>query len=229
LVARFPGSRGRAINVDLEPASKLTVKGQFGPQDTVNIKAREGAEIVYDVSETGRQPKQEEHVIPEYQDDIASFELRTAHWLFVTPKVFDLYAVIHYRLAGAQRSQVVPFSVSIRPPLTAIICGSIGGGILGYLARQLTSTNLSFAIVPTAVSILGLVVMGTILSIVLSRQDNAKGFVTLEDFYGAFVIGVLLGYTGSTYFESVLNSVGSAVKPRTRGCFDRMNETAITP
>jgi hypothetical protein len=210
LVARFPGSRGRAINVDLARTSKFTVKSPFGPQDNVNIRAQEGAEIVFDVpeAEAARQPD-EERVIPAYQDDIASFELRTAHWLFVTPKILDLHAVIRYRLGHTSRSQVVPFSVSIRPPLAAIIFGSAAGGILGYLARQLTAVNPTFALVATAISILGLVVMATILSIVLSRQDNAKRFVTLEDFYGAFVVGVLLGYTGTGYFEKVINAVGS--------------------
>ena len=213
LIAQFPSARDREINVNLEPTSKLTVKGSFGPQHNVNINASAGAEIIYDTTEVEKIPeKREGTIIPAFQDDIASFELRTAHWLFVTPKVLELYAVIRYRLGKSQRSQVVPFSVSIRPPLTAIVCGSVIGGILGYLARQLTSPSPAFELVPTTISILGIFVMATILAIVLSRQDNAKGFVTLEDFYGAFVIGVLLGYTGSTYFESVLHGKGSLSK-----------------
>lgn len=212
LVASFPGAQGRRFNVDLAAKSKLILKSPFGPQDTINIKSADGAHIVFDVPEAAQSSQQEARVIPAHQDDIASFELRTAHWLFVTPKVLDLYAVIRYRVGGAHRSQVVPFSVTVRPPLTAIMCGSVAGGILGYFARQLTSASPTFEYVPTAVSILGIIVMATISSIVLSRQDNAKGFVTLEDFYGAFVVGVLLGYTGTSYFETVLKSVGPTPK-----------------
>lgn len=210
LVAKFPGSGGRQINFLLEPSSTLTVNTPFGPQDRVDILAREGSHVVFDPPKKTTDDEQatDKKVIPAYQEEIASFELRTAHWLFVTPKVLDLHAVIRYQLGNARRSQVVPISLSIRPPLKSIMCGSIAGGILGFLARQLTTNRLPVELLPTALSVAGLIVMAIILSIVLSRQDSAKGFVTLEDFYGAFVIGVVLGYTGTSYFEGFLDTVG---------------------
>jgi hypothetical protein len=131
LVASFPAERGREINVSLAPKSKFTVKSPFGPQDKVNISAKENSEVTFDIPEESRGPDKPSRIIPAHQDDIASFEICTAHWLLVSPKVLDLYAVIRYRIGTAQRSQVVPFSIAIRPPLTAIICGGIAGGILG--------------------------------------------------------------------------------------------------
>jgi hypothetical protein len=91
--------------------------------------------------------------------------------------------------------------------LKAIICGSVFGAVLGYLARVLTAQSFTFAFAPMAISVLGTIVMSFILAIVLSRQENAEGFVTLEDFYGAFIAGVLLGYTGTTYFETLMNAL----------------------
>ena len=215
LVAHFPGSRSRKFNVDLAPKAKLTVKHPFGPDDVVNIKGEEGAEIVLDYPDLDRRTErnQRERTIPPHQDDIASFEIRTAHWLFVTPRTLNLFAVIKYKLGENRCSQVVPLSLSIRPPLIAIICGGVAGGVLGFLARLLTSGNTTFQLIPTALGVLGIVVMSVILSIVLSRQDNAKGFVTLEDFYGAFVVGVLLGYTGTGYFESILKGLPAQPSP----------------
>jgi hypothetical protein len=223
LVARFPGESTGRYSINLEPTSKLLIKSRFNPGDRVDINAQQGAEVIYEAPpqrEVGRKPG-EERTIPVYQDDIASFELCTAHWLFVRPKTLDLYAVIRYRLAGGPRSQVVPFSVYVQPPLKAVVCGSVFGGILGYFARvlvaaQTAAQSVTFAtfftsatIVPVAISVLGIMVMCFILAIVLSRQENTKGFVTLEDFYGAFVVGVLLGYTGTSYFEGLLKSIAS--------------------
>jgi len=214
LVAHFPQPRGRAFNIEIEQDSKVTFKTPLGPQDSVNMTVQRGANVIFDTppqqSTTRSDGGVEGMQIPPHQEDIASFELRTAHWLLVTPQVLQLYAVIRYRLGNEPRRQVVPLFLSIYPPVTAIVLGGICGGILGYAARQLTSTNPSFAAASTIISILGIAVMATILAIVLSRQQAAKGFVTLEDFYGAFVIGVLLGYTGTGYFEGVLKSVGSA-------------------
>jgi hypothetical protein len=212
LVAHFPGARGHEINVSADPNSRVTFKTPIGPQDIVNISTKEGAEVIFDAPESTNQRDggiEGKQIIPPHQEDIASFELRTAHWLLVTPQVLQLYVVIRYRLGNEQRSQVVPLSLSLHPPVTAIVLGGICGGILGYVAHLLSSSNQSFAAVNILVSVLGITVMATILAIVLSRQQAAKGFVTLEDFYGAFVVGVLLGYTGTVYFESALKAVSS--------------------
>jgi hypothetical protein len=184
------------------------MKSPLGPQDKLNISSDEASEIIFDI------PPESAHdggatTISANQEDIATFELPTKHWLFVTPKTLDLYAVIRYRVGSEQRSQVVPFSVAVRPPLTAIVIGSVAGGCLGYAARQLTSASPSFAAFPSAIAVSGVVVMAFILAIVLSRQESAKGFVTLEDFYGAFVVGVLLGYTGTAYFDQVLKGLNT--------------------
>jgi len=214
-VAQFPRQSGRVINVKMETNSKLVFKTFLGSDDTVNISNAEGAEVIFDTPDQLHikipYDDREERIIPPQQEDLASFELQTAHWLLVKPKVLELHALIRYRVGNETRSQVVPVSLSIQPPVTAIILGSVSGGVLGYLARQL-NTGIAIEtlfITKSLVSLLGIVVMSTILAVVLSRQESSKGFVTLEDFYGAFVVGVLLGYTGTEYFSQVLTSVNS--------------------
>jgi hypothetical protein len=91
------------------------------------------------------------------------------------------------------------------------VLGTVSGGVLGWLARQLNA-DLSLETLPVISSILGvlgIIVMATILAIVLSRQESSKGFVTLEDFYGAFVVGAILGYVGAEYFKTVVKSARS--------------------
>lgn len=212
LVAEFPHQSGRTINVKMEPNSKLTFKAPLGPDDTVNISNAEKAEVIFDVPDQSFtktiSDDREERVISPQQEDLASFELQTAHWLLVKPKVLELHALIRYRISSETRSQVVPVSLSIQPPVKAIILGTVSGGVLGYLARQLNAgiSIEAISIASSIVSLLGIIVMATILAIVLSRQESSKGFVTLEDFYGAFVAGALLGYTGTEYFNHVLDS-----------------------
>jgi hypothetical protein len=213
LTAEFPAPRGRNFHINMEPKSKLTVKTPFGPNDSVHINNAEGAEVVFDTLDARAEPDvSKERLIPPHQEDLASFELKTAHWLLVKPKVLDLYALIRFRVGSERRSQVVPVTVSVQPPVKSIVLGTVSGGILGWLARQLNKGILSaeFSVAASIVSVLAIIVMAMILAIVLSRQESSKGFVTLEDFYGAFVAGAILGYTGTQYFEATIKAaVGS--------------------
>ena len=212
LTAEFPGPRGRHFHINMEPQSKLTVKTPFGPNDSVHINHAEGAEVVFDTPDTQAESvsgdSNKERTIPPQQEDLASFELKTAHWLLVKPKVLDLYTLIRFRIGDEPRSQVVPVTLSVQPPVKSIVLGSVSGGILGWLARQLNKGVLpaDLSIVGATVSVLGVIVMAMILAIVLSRQESSKGFVTLEDFYGAFVVGAILGYTGTQYFEATIKA-----------------------
>ncbi len=216
LVAEFPQKAGRAIHVNMEPNSKFIVKTPFGPNDAVHINNAEGVEVIFDVpSENGRAEAtahREERTIAPQQEDLASFELQTAHWLIVKPKTLELYALIRYRVGSEPRSQIVPVTLSIQPPVRSIVLGTVSGGMLGWLARQLNSSSAldTLSVTSGIISILGIIVMAIILAIVLSRQESSKGFVTLEDFYGAFVVGAILGYMGTGYFDTVLKSVGGS-------------------
>jgi len=210
LTAEFPTQRGSNFHINMKPKSKLTVKTPFRPNDNIHINNAEGAEVVFDNPIVEMGPSiGENREIPPYQEDLASFELQTAHWLLVKPKVLDLYALIKFRVGDEPRSQVVPVTVSVQPPVKSIVLGAVSGGILGWLARQLNNDILSpeFSVAASVVSALGIMVMAMILAIVLSRQESSKGFVTLEDFYGAFVVGAILGYTGTQYFETSIKAV----------------------
>ena len=61
-------------------------------------------------------------------------------------------------------------------------------------------------LVMTMTTVGGSVLMRLIAAIALSRKTGTQGFITVEDFFGGFVVGSLIGYGGSEYFEQGLLS-----------------------
>lgn len=51
--------------------------------------------------------------------------------------------------------------------------------------------------------------MSLIAAIALSCKTSTQGFITIEDSFGAFVIGALIGYGGSEYFERAILPAGA--------------------
>jgi hypothetical protein len=47
-------------------------------------------------------------------------------------------------------------------------------------------------------------VLSLIATVALSRKSGSQGFITVEDFFGGFVIGTLIGYQGAGYFNQHL-------------------------
>jgi len=39
--------------------------------------------------------------------------------------------------------------------------------------------------------------------IFMARKSDAQSFVSIEDFWGGLLIGFLVGYTGTSFFESI--------------------------
>lgn len=208
--AKFSDPAPKGLVFNIEPDSKFTINAPFSPDRDVVVNAGKGTEIDYDApvstTDTASSEPKAKRIIPPQQEDLASFEIKTAHWLLVKPKVLELHALIRYTVGGEQRSQVIPVTPSIQPPVKAIIIGSVSGAILGYLARQLNSEFTVNMWGSALIGIVGIIVTATILAIVLSRQESSKGFVTLEDFYGSFVVGAALGFAGTGFFEDVIGS-----------------------
>jgi hypothetical protein len=80
----------------------------------------------------------------------------------------------------------------------------LGLGKGGPGPEEVSSAAASVDWQPMAVSIGASVVMSLIAAIVLSRKTGTQGFITVEDFFGGFVIGAPIGYGGSQYFEKAV-------------------------
>jgi len=132
LTAEFPNLPGWNIHINIEPKSKLILKTPFEPNDNIHINQAEGAEVIVnmpDKSTSFSKIKNEKIIYPQ-QEDLASFELKTAHWLLVKTKLLDLYAFIKFRVGEQSHSQVVPVALSIQPPVSSMMLGSIFGSFL---------------------------------------------------------------------------------------------------
>lgn len=199
--AEFPRSQ-RDLNIKAEPKSNVTVEEDLEEFGDVNISAAEEATVFLKGLEKGNQGKADHssQIVPPRCDKVAYFTIATRGWLFFTPQRINLSTEVRYRVKGQERSQVVTSYFDMKPPLGSMIIGAIVGGGLGAAARILQNQTIP-SIQDTAVQTGAAVIMSLIAAIALSRKTGTQGFITVEDFFGAFVIGALIGYGGSEYFE----------------------------
>jgi hypothetical protein len=96
--------------------------------------------------------------------------------------------------------------VSIRSSIYSIMAGSVLGGLLGGIARLFQVTKTSSSQISPSISLTTLIV-AVILSVMAiiftARKSEAQSFVSVEDFWGGVLIGFLVGYSGTTFFESL--------------------------
>ena len=194
----------KTLNIKADPKSTIDFDSDLSLFETVNIQAEESAQVNF------KPQKNEEHTnnlnsitIEPHCEAVAYFQISTSGWLFYTPTRQTLSTQIRYRIKGKEKTQVVSSSFDIKPPLKSMIVGSIIGAFLGTLAKTFNISQL-----PTyklfAVSVGASIVMSLIATIALSRKTGTQGFITVEDFFGGFVIGSLIGYGGSEYFEKAI-------------------------
>lgn len=201
--AEFPRSRS-VLNIDAKPNSETDIDTDLSNYDTVNISVDEGAKIRFAPQLNMLNPEEKKSITLEpHCEAVAYFEISTAGWLFFTPIRRSLSTLVRYRVNNREKTQVVTSEFDVRPPLLSMVIGAVIGSILGTLAKILNST-LVFEWQPLIVSLGAAIVMSLIATIALSRKTGTQGFITVEDFFGGFVVGALIGYGGSAYFERAI-------------------------
>lgn len=206
----------KSININLDKNSKLGIKGSLEKNYELNINSNEGNEILLDLQEIEDKEnysRVEQNVIEMGQEDIASFEIQVKNWLFIKPRTLELYAIIRYRIGDNKKSQIIPINLHVQPPTKSIIIGTTVGGTLGYISKQLTNTGISFGNMEAiGISLVGVIIMSVIAAVILSKREESKGFITLEDFYGAFFVGTMIGYIGTEYFDNLLSNLNTNIE-----------------
>jgi hypothetical protein len=199
----FPRTKS-SFNISAEPNSEIEVDTDLSNYDSVNVSAQEGAKVRFTPQIHAQAPFENKAItIEPHCEAVAYFQISTVGWLFFTPTRRSLSTQIRYRINGKEKTQVTTSEFDVRPPLRAMVIGSVAGAILGTLAKVLnTAQALQWQAI--AVSIGASVVMSLIATVALSRKTGAQGFITVEDFFGGFVVGALIGYGGSTYFERAI-------------------------
>jgi hypothetical protein len=100
----------------------------------------------------------------------------------------------------------ISHELSIRASIFSVIAGSAIGGFIGGLARFLQVTPITRwqqEILTNIVTIIVAILLSIISIIFVARKSETQSFVSVEDFWGGILIGFLVGYSGTTFFESL--------------------------
>ncbi|MEY3304938.1 MAG: hypothetical protein ACK5C4_04195 [Pseudanabaena sp.] len=107
-------------------------------------------------------------------------------------------------------TNTVAYELSIRPSVSSVIIGAGIGGFTGAIARllQITPTEKwqifsSTDFVTFLITIVVTVILSGIAVVFMVRKSEAQSFVSVEDFWGGLLIGFLVGYTGTSFFEQL--------------------------
>ncbi len=91
-------------------------------------------------------------------------------------------------------------TIYIRPSIYSVMIGAAIGGLLGAVINILKTNTYDFNIlmsVPISIILSGIAV------VFMSRKSDTQSFVSVEDFWGGLLIGFLVGYTGTSFFDSM--------------------------
>lgn len=189
--------------IKAESGAHVKVGRPLGDFDSILINAEDNSSIEF-IDQKNEQPSDSllSIVIHPRSTIVVPVSVKTNSWVLFTPQRFGLNVQITFSHRSIERSQVIATQMDIRPPLSSVLIGTVIGGALGSLVASLNRGNASLheGIINMITSIL----MSIIAAISLSRRGSGQAFITVEDFYGAFFIGSLIGYGGVTYFERAL-------------------------
>lgn len=199
----FPREK-KTLNIKAASKSEIVFDTDVSEYQSINVQADEDAKVSFKPQAVERKPAETQIItIAPHCEAVAYFEVSTSGWLFFTPTKQTLSTQIRYKIKGDERTQVVSSAFDIKPPLKSMVVGSIIGAFLGTLAKTLNSAPFP-SYTTIAVTIGASIVMSLIASIALARKTGTQGFITVEDFFGGFVVGSLIGYGGSAYFEKAI-------------------------
>jgi hypothetical protein len=202
ITAEFP-SKKNSLNCHIDDGSILEIDTNLSDFDEVNITVDKTSKVVFKpqlIKQKSSERRQQITIEP-HCEVVAYFNISTSGWLLFTPTRQSLNTLIKYTINDIEKTQVVTSEFDIRPPLLSMLIGSSIGSILGTLAKILNTAQF-FEWKSIIVSLIASIIMSLIATVALSRKSGTQGFITVEDFFGGFVIGALIGYGGESYFEN---------------------------
>lgn len=150
---------------------------------------------------------EENQLIQPQSEVIRQIVLRTQGYMFYKPTKITLDTQVEFHLSSRPSdilSQVVTSSHELMPPLRALISGSAIGAVIGSSLKFLSPSGAVGSILAT---ILIAVLSSALMTALIARGTGIKGIVTVEDFYGGLLVGVLVSYAGSDVFGEFVNSI----------------------
>jgi hypothetical protein len=215
----------RKLEVNASGDSTIDIGQIVSRFDTVVVNTGGDARIVALRPPEGEDPVR---IVQPHCETNAFLTIDTKGWLFAKLTRLRLKSELRYRIDGdpTEYTQVVPLNFDVRAPLRSVVIGAISGAILGGAARFIndlvTAKQDVLALkaqdwIIQLIRLSGSAIMAVIATVALSRKTGAQGFITVEDFFGGFVVGVLIGYKGTSYFEDILSRQGGQANPNPGG------------
>lgn len=134
---------------------------------------------------------------------IKQFVLRARKSLFFTPIEYTFQIQTKYAVDDEEQYEVVPFKLDIHAAISSTIIGSIVGGIIGTIAQVLSKgKTIDYGEVGLAAMLAAIFSGVTVVS--FARKANAQQIISIEDFWGGFFIGFLIGYLGEGFFRNLI-------------------------
>nr|WP_294866373.1 hypothetical protein [uncultured Pseudogulbenkiania sp.] len=137
-----------------------------------------------------------------------SFSSYVRRWLFASGGELVFPGQVKYRYKDEIHYHTFEVRFTLRPPLLANGIGSIVGSIAGPIAKGLRDQG------PTFFSSIGITfIAGVTLTAILSlvaviyssrKTGEAQPIITVEDFWGGFLVGFLIGFTGNELFGKIV-------------------------
>jgi len=137
-----------------------------------------------------------------------SFKALVSKWLFISGGELVFPARIKYRYK--QTIHYAPFEVrfTLRPPILANGIGAVIGSILGSCAKTRKddgSAAFQRAGVEFAAATLLACILAAVAVVYSSRRTgDSQPILTVEDFWGGLIVGFMIGYLGSSFFQEVV-------------------------
>lgn len=198
----------KTISIKAEKDSETTIHPVLRDFDTLSILAEEGARVTIGSPDEAYVAAQSPlQTVQPHCEAVAYFQVKTSGWLFFKPKRINMTSQLKYRVQGVEKTQVISGALDIHPPLRSMVIGSVVGAALGNLAQSLSTITAMTNFEDwegLALKCGTAVIMSVIATVALSRKTGSQGFITVEDFFGGFVVGTLIGYGGVQYFEQAI-------------------------
>jgi hypothetical protein len=200
-------SAAEPIKVDAANGAVVSIDASATVDREIQISADQGAHINIVESQSPKVDPDKSAIITPMSEIVAEYIWNTTHALLFIPSRIGIDIEIKYRISEEERSQVVSATLDIKPPISSVIFGSVFGGLIGSLAKSLTSANEFSLDWRLVVQMAGSALLAVMATIALSRKSGTQAFITVEDFFGAFVLGSLIGYQGASFFEKTVSGL----------------------
>jgi hypothetical protein len=103
------------------------------------------------------------------------------------------------------RRQAAKIALATRTRTIAPVIGALFGSLAGVLAKLALSWQASRpGIADLALQSLAGAVLAVVATVMAGRRLGAQPVVVVEDIYGGFILGFLVGYLGRDFFDSMV-------------------------